>query len=105
MQSIFYLKPQGHQIWAIWVSLRLNLRWILHESSNFFLFNIEGYGEFFSGITPYEFWLSLCKIVRSSVILLLPLFRISILILLKIMKRKFKYDGQQFHPIRTKKLR
>jgi hypothetical protein len=23
----------------------------------------------------YEFWLSLCKIVRSSVILLLPLFR------------------------------
>ena len=24
----------------------------------------------------YEFWLSLCKIVRSSVILLLPLFRI-----------------------------
>jgi hypothetical protein len=33
-----------------WVSLRLNLRWILYESS-FFLFNIEGYGEFFSGIT------------------------------------------------------
>jgi hypothetical protein len=29
MKSIFYLKPQGHQIW-----------------------NIEGYGEFFSGITP-----------------------------------------------------
>ena len=26
----------------------------------------------------YEFWLSLCKIVRSSVILLLPLLRIKI---------------------------
>ena len=30
----------------------------------------------------YEFWLSLCKIVRSSVILLLPLFKIVPLIIL-----------------------
>jgi hypothetical protein len=41
-----------------WVSLRLNLRWILYESS-FFLFNIEGYGEFFSGITQKTFILKL----------------------------------------------
>ena len=36
-----------------WVSLRLSLRWILYEISKRFLFNIEGYGEFFSGITPF----------------------------------------------------
>jgi hypothetical protein len=43
MQSSFYLKPQGHQIWAnpVWKII-------------FFLFNIEGYGEFFSGITPFR---------------------------------------------------
>jgi hypothetical protein len=32
------------------MSLRLNLRRIRYESSIFFKFNIEGYGEFFSGI-------------------------------------------------------
>ena len=31
----------------------------------------------FVGLYNYEFWLSLCKIVRSSVILLLPLFTVT----------------------------
>ena len=47
--------PIRYPFHEIWVSLRLNLRWILYESSIFFLFNIEGYGEFFSGIPEYNF--------------------------------------------------
>jgi hypothetical protein len=31
-----------------WIKLKMNPVWKL----NFFLFNIEGYGEFFSDITP-----------------------------------------------------
>ena len=43
---IFGVKlPIRYPFHEIWVSLRLNLRWILYESSNFFLFNIEGYME------------------------------------------------------------
>ena len=38
------------------------------------LYFLSLYNEFF--IILYEFWLSLCKIVRSSVILLLPLYTI-----------------------------
>jgi hypothetical protein len=52
---IFGIKlPIRYPFHEIWVSLRLNLRWILYENSIFFLFNIEGYGEFFSGITPFR---------------------------------------------------
>jgi hypothetical protein len=52
---IFGVKlPFRYPFHEIWVSLRLNLRWILYESSIFILFNIEGYVEFFSGITPFK---------------------------------------------------
>jgi hypothetical protein len=52
---IFGIKlPIRYPFHEIWVSLRLNLRWILYESSIFFFFNIEGYREFFSGITPFR---------------------------------------------------
>jgi hypothetical protein len=52
---IFGVKlPIRYPFHEIWVSLRLNLRWILYGSS-FFIFNIEGYGEFFSDITPIYF--------------------------------------------------
>jgi hypothetical protein len=44
---IFGVKfPFRYPFHEIWVSLRLNLRWILYESSIFILFNIEGYVEF-----------------------------------------------------------
>ena len=39
----------------------------------------------------YEFWLSLCKIVRSSVILLLPLFKNKLL-------RRMYYSRSNAHP-------
>jgi hypothetical protein len=52
---IFGIKlPIRYPFHEIWVSLRLNLRWILYESSIIFFFNIEGYREFFSGITPFR---------------------------------------------------
>jgi hypothetical protein len=48
---IFGVKlPIRYPFHEIWVSLRLNLRWILYETLIIFLFNIEVYGEFFSGI-------------------------------------------------------
>jgi hypothetical protein len=36
--------------------------------------------DWFVCLYTYEFWLSLCKIVRSSVILLLPLFNVRIML-------------------------
>jgi hypothetical protein len=47
-------------------------QFIIYKPSNIIYFSYPTYG-----IYNYEFLLSLCKIVRSSVILLLPLFTIS----------------------------
>ena len=41
-------------------------------------------------LNAYEFWLSLCKIVRSSVILLLPLFITNKMIRANIIKNEFQ---------------
>jgi hypothetical protein len=52
---IFGVKlPIRYPFHEIWVSLRLNLRCTCLEAL-FFIFSIEGYGEFFSDITPIYF--------------------------------------------------
>jgi hypothetical protein len=55
--------------------------WIIDLSMNFFIYVFTVFTVFrlmtdFVCLYNYEFWLSLCKIVRSSIILLLPLFAI-----------------------------
>ena len=49
-------------------------RWVFRSSRVIMVFTVFRLLTDFVYLYTYEFWLSLCKIVRSSVILLLPLY-------------------------------
>jgi hypothetical protein len=69
-------KSNSEKIWKIWKKSKLNSEkiWKIQKKSKLNCAKIWKIQTDFVCLYNYEFWLSLCKIVRSSVILLLPLW-------------------------------
>jgi hypothetical protein len=66
--------PHSYSGESLGATQRKRLTFCIHSKNKFILLFLQWIAYCSFCLYNYEFWLSLCKIVRSSVILLLPLF-------------------------------